>query len=87
MSEPARVGPAGRAPGPAMSGPVPGASAGVGAPAEVRNRFDGRWSPGFRVERVEEREGHLVVRVRRLSDGYVVPTWFPVSDVRTPPNA
>jgi len=49
-----------------------------GTPVDVRNRFVGSWSHGFEVaERVEG--GY---RVRRLSDGSVLPDVFPSDDVR-----
>jgi hypothetical protein len=47
-------------------------------PVEVRIRFDGRWVGGFSlVER-----GPSGCRVRRLSDGCVLPAELPVDDVR-----
>jgi hypothetical protein len=47
-------------------------------PAEVRNHYDGRWDEGFEV--VEERPTGL--RLRRLSDGAVLPAEFPTNEVR-----
>lgn len=87
MTEPARVGPAASAPAPSASGESLGAAAAAGTPTEVRNRFDGRWAPGFRIEEIEDHQGEVVVRVRRLSDGYLVPAWLPAEDVRTSPNS
>jgi hypothetical protein len=49
-----------------------------GSTVEVRNRFDGRWSPGFEV--LEHLAGGY--RVRRLSDGRDLPTVFSAEDVR-----
>ena len=43
---------------------------------EVRNRFDGRWSPGFRVAAVVADDDGYHFRVRRLSDGAVLPALF-----------
>jgi hypothetical protein len=48
-------------------------------PVEVRNRYDRRWTQGFHV--VEERPSGY--RLRRLSDGAVLPGEFPTEDVRT----
>ena len=45
----------------------------VGAAVEVQNRFDGRWSTGFRVEAIMPDRRY---RVRPLSDGYVLPVPF-----------
>jgi hypothetical protein len=48
---------------------------------EVRNRFTGGWSRGF--ELVETVDGGY--RVRRLSDGSILPTLFLPEDVRPRP--
>jgi hypothetical protein len=45
---------------------------------EVRNRYDGRWSQGFQV--VEECPSGY--RLRRVSDGSVLPKEFHAEDVR-----
>ena len=45
---------------------------------EVRTRFDGRWAPGFEVVSVDRDS----CRVRRLSDGVILPASFPSDDVR-----
>jgi hypothetical protein len=45
---------------------------------EVRTRFDGRWSPGFEVVSVDDDS----CRVRRRSDGVVLPASFRAADVR-----
>jgi hypothetical protein len=49
-----------------------------GEKVEVRRRFDAQWARGFEV--VEVNDGG--VRVRRLSDGEVLPVEFPVNDIR-----
>ena len=50
-----------------------------GTPVDVRSRFVGSWSRGFEVaERVADR-GY---RVRRISDGTVLPDVFDEQDVR-----
>ena len=49
-----------------------------GVKVEVRSRFDQSWSRGFEVV---ERTDHGY-RIRRLSDGSVLPTEFIEDDVR-----
>jgi hypothetical protein len=52
-----------------------------GRHVEVRNRFTGAWSRGFELaESVDD--GY---RVRRLSDGSILPTVFLPEDVRPRP--
>ncbi|MFM7064802.1 MAG: hypothetical protein ACKO04_15135 [Actinomycetes bacterium] len=50
----------------------------VGDPVQVLSRFDARWLRGFAVAVVRP-EGY---QLRRLSDGVVLPAWFPVDHVR-----
>jgi hypothetical protein len=49
-----------------------------GMRVEVRSRFDQRWSRGFEVAEVTE-GGY---RIRRLSDGQLLPTEFSDDDLR-----
>jgi hypothetical protein len=49
-----------------------------GAAVEVRNRFEQRWARGFDIVEVTA-DGY---RVRRLSDGSVLPVTFAFDDVR-----
>lgn len=49
-----------------------------GTRVEVRGRFDGTWSRGFEVAEVLV-DGY---RLKRLSDGAVLPVDFDVDDVR-----
>lgn len=49
-----------------------------GTPVEVRSSFDRRWTRGFRVESVDG-GGY---RLRRLSDGSVLPTVFSFDVIR-----
>ena len=49
-----------------------------GTPVEVRSRFDARWLRGFAVAVV----GPEAYQLRRLSDGAVLPAWFPASEIR-----
>ena len=51
-------------------------------PADVRNRFDGRWSGGFRVVAVVPGEHGPRYRVARCSDGTVLPVTFSASELR-----
>jgi hypothetical protein len=50
----------------------------VGTPVEVRNRFCASWSDDFEIA---ERAGNGY-RVKRRSDGYVLPTVFGPGEVR-----
>jgi len=55
-----------------------------GTRVEVRSRFDRRWSRGFEVveELPDGGSGEPQYRVRRRSDGSVLPTLFPATEVR-----
>jgi len=54
----------------------------TGVSVAVRCSFEGTWSPGFEVaEVVLEADGGAGYRLRRLSDGAVVPVIFPIEDV------
>ena len=50
----------------------------IGDRVEVRNRFDAQWARGFEVVEADD-DG---VRVKRLSDGEVLPVVFSGDDVR-----
>ncbi|MFM7067888.1 MAG: hypothetical protein ACKOYM_00360 [Actinomycetes bacterium] len=50
----------------------------VGDAVEVLSRFDARWLRGFSVAVL----GTDAYQLRRLSDGAVLPAWFPASHVR-----
>lgn len=50
----------------------------VGRPVEVRTRFDGRWSSGFRIAGVDEK-GYLLERV---SDGTLLRGRFATAELR-----
>ena len=50
-----------------------------GTRVEVRRRYDERWSRGFEVADHTEAGGY---RVRRISDGTVLPAEFSADDVR-----
>jgi len=49
-----------------------------GDQVEVRNRFDRRWSGGFEVASIQ----HGGCRIRRDSDGVVLPVMFASAEVR-----
>jgi hypothetical protein len=50
----------------------------VGTTVEVRSRFDRRWARGFSIAAVA-RDAY---QLRRLSDGSVLPAWFPHDEIR-----
>ena len=54
----------------------------VGIRVEVRSRFDQRWARGFELAEVVQDEGTERYRVRRRSDGSVLPALFVDDDVR-----
>ena len=54
-----------------------------GTRVEVRRRFDQAWARGFVVHAAEE-DGY---RLRRSSDGAVLPVAFPDSELRVAPEA
>ena len=50
--------------------------------ADVRNRFDGGWSGGFEVvETLADHDDGPSFRLRRLSDGRVLPELFSAAEV------
>jgi hypothetical protein len=51
----------------------------TGTPVDVRSRYMGTWSRGFEVA---ELVGDSACRVRRVSDGRVLPSDFSFDDVR-----
>ena len=51
---------------------------------EVRSRFDGSWVPGYEVAEVRGVDAERLFRLRRCSDGLVLPTLFDAGEVRTP---
>jgi hypothetical protein len=50
-----------------------------GVDVEVRARFDGGWKRGFEIAAIENE----LYRIRRKSDGAVLPSAFGPADVRT----
>ena len=63
-----------------------GIRAGTITHVEVRSRFDGSWVPGFEVAEERGVDAERVFRLRRCSDGLVLPTLFGLEEVRTPPG-
>jgi hypothetical protein len=55
-----------------------------GTRVEVRSRFDDRWSRGFEVAEVEAGDGgkETRYRIRRRSDGSVLPALFVDDELR-----
>ena len=51
----------------------------TGTPVDVRSRFVGSWSRGFEVAEQVTEHGY---RIRRLSDGTVLPDVFSDEEVR-----
>jgi hypothetical protein len=48
----------------------------------VLSHFDGSWCHGFEVAAVaHEPDGHSRLRLRRISDGEVLPAWFDSDEV------
>jgi hypothetical protein len=50
----------------------------IGAEVELRSRFDDRWTHGFAIAV----QGDAAYQLRRLSDGHVLPAWFPAQMLR-----
>lgn len=54
-----------------------------GTRVEVRSRFESKWSRGFEVaDLVEEDASGPVYKVRRRSDGSILPVTFAEADLR-----
>ncbi len=53
-----------------------------GEGVEVRNRFEGNWVTGFEVADVEDGEDERLFRLRRRSDGVVLPALFSETDIQ-----
>lgn len=56
----------------------------AGIPVEVQNRFDGTWSRGFAIEELvgDGSDAPPACRIRRISDGVVLPAVVPRDRVR-----
>jgi hypothetical protein len=53
-----------------------------GTRVEVRGRFEARWSRGFEIAEREENVPEPRYRVRRRSDGSILPVSFAEDDLR-----
>lgn len=53
-----------------------------GTRVEVRSRFEQRWTRGFEVAELDDSVDPPVYRVRRRSDGSILPVSFALDDVR-----
>jgi hypothetical protein len=53
-----------------------------GTRVEVRDRFDHRWTRGFEVAATVETDDGAGYRIKRLSDGSVLPVVFAAEEVR-----
>lgn len=53
-----------------------------GTRVEVRGRFEARWSRGFEIAEREEAVPEPRYRVRRRSDGSILPVTFSEDDLR-----
>lgn len=49
---------------------------------EVRSRFDQRWARGFEVGEIIEADDRASYRIRRRSDGYLLPASFGDNEIR-----
>lgn len=54
----------------------------LGTHVEVRNSFEERWSRGFEVSEIVNNDGRDRYRLRRRSDGSVLPVLFDEPDLR-----
>ena len=54
----------------------------AGTRVEVRSRFESRWTRGFEVSEVLEADEGPRYRVRRRSDGSILPVLFVDDDLR-----
>ena len=57
-----------------------------GTRVEVRSRFESRWTRGFevadRVDGASDADGEAMYKVRRRSDGAILPVTFSEADLR-----
>jgi hypothetical protein len=62
--------------------PTPSRHLTPGAPVSVRSSFEGAWCSGYQIaEVVKDGDGVAGFRLRRMSDGAVLPPVFPLSEV------
>ncbi len=53
-----------------------------GTRVEVRRRFDDKWTRGFEIAACDDSNGHVMYKVRRRSDGSILPVEFSEQDLR-----
>jgi len=53
-----------------------------GTHVEVRQRFDARWSRGFEIAEACDADGSQQYKLRRRSDGSILPVMFDEDDLR-----
>ena len=53
-----------------------------GTRVEVRSRFESKWSRGFEIVECDDSNGSPVYKVRRRSDGSILPVTFSEDDLR-----
>lgn len=56
-----------------------------GADVEVHLRFDGTWTRGFEIAEIVQQGRVSGIRLRRRSDGAILPAWFDPVEVREAP--
>ena len=54
----------------------------TGTRVEVRTRFESSWTRGFEIADRAEHDGRAHYKVRRRSDGSILPVTFTDDDVR-----
>jgi hypothetical protein len=59
-----------------------GVRAGLDGAVEVRSRYDGTWVPGFEIAEILHLDDDPLVRLRRSSDGTVLPRLFGAEEIR-----
>ena len=62
--------------------PTTGTEPGTDADSEVWCRYENRWVGGFEITEVVKDADAVRCRLRRLNDGYLLPTLFDVDDIR-----
>jgi hypothetical protein len=53
-----------------------------GTRVEVRSKFESRWTRGFEVADCQDTAGSPVYKLRRRSDGSILPVTFSEDDLR-----
>jgi hypothetical protein len=53
-----------------------------GTRVEVRRRFDDKWTRGFEIAACDDSNGGRLYKVKRRSDGSILPVQFKEDDLR-----